>query len=141
MIDAAFWFAVLFGLVAALSGNRTAWPLLASAAFSYGLDMAGVSFDWIWWLLIDFAVIAAIILPLAARPSKADIAILALFLPAWGFYAAPDPWRFWGATSVVIAQLLLTFPAANAWRRIKQVNSDFNPWDHFNLRARHEDAT
>ncbi len=93
--------------IAALMGNRTAWPLLISTVVAYVMDRAEIDFNWPGWLALDLAVILCI-----ARRNMplADKFILALFIPAWFCYALPDPWKYWGSSAVVIVQLLLSIP-------------------------------
>lgn len=112
MVEAAFWLAVACAVTGVLAGNRTAVVLLASALLCVGLDQAEVAFNFLFWLLIDCVVILAII---RRGMSYADVAVIALFAPAWVFYLLPDPLRFYGSVVVVIAQLVLTFPAVRLW--------------------------
>lgn len=114
-MQAALFAALGCAIWSALTGNRTAWLLLASAALCLGLDAAEVEFHFVWWLLIDAAVALLIIRP---TMTKADCVILALFIPAWAFYLVPDPHRYTGAMLVAIAQLLLTFPMGKAINRL-----------------------
>jgi hypothetical protein len=108
MLAVVFWLAVACGCVSALTGNRTAWALLASVGLCFGFGYAEVPFNFVVWVLIDLAVALTIIRP---TMTKADCVILALFIPAWCFYLLPPDTRFWGSFVVVVAQLVLTFPA------------------------------
>lgn len=107
-MQAAFWIAVACGAISALTGNRTAWALLASVAMCIGLDHFAVPFNFVLWILIDLVVILFIIRP---TMTATDCVILALFVPAWVFYLLPPEPRFLGGFVVVVMQLLLTFPA------------------------------
>jgi hypothetical protein len=113
--EVLFWLAVACGVVSASTGNRTAWALLASVALCLGLDSAGVPFNFVLWLLIDLVVILVIIRP---TMTVADCVILALFIPAWVGYLLPDAQRFQIGFVVVVAQLLLTFPAETVRRAL-----------------------
>lgn len=115
MTEVLLWLAVACGVVSASTGNRTAWALLASLGLCVAFDHAGVPFSFPLWLLIDLAVILVIIRP---NTSVADCFILALFIPAWVGYLLPDAQRFQIGFVVVVAQLLLTFPAAKLWRAL-----------------------
>lgn len=126
------------GCVSAWEGNRTAWALLASLALCLGLSAAGAQFVPLVWVAIDLAVIGFIA---SSGLSAADCIIIALFIPAWAGYALPQDERFVVGTLAVSAQLLMTFPIVIVWKRVREFNRQFNPWDHFDLRARHEDAT
>lgn len=133
-MQALLWLAVACGIAGALTGNRTAWPLLASVGLCKALEWLHVSFDPALWLVIDFAVIAVIV----RRDMKpTDWIVLALFAPAWAAYFLPDPARYNLSLAAVSLQLLLTFPMAATWGRTRRINRTFDPWDHFNLRARH----
>lgn len=140
MLGAAYWLAVIGAFAGGLFGNRTAWPLLASAAAGFLLDYYGASFSLALWLLIDFLAMCGIVM-LAdhgnewPRLTGRDKAVLALFPLAWPFYFAPDPLRCDGSTVVVIVQLAICFPVRRAWRRTRAVNSRFDPWEHLNLRV------
>lgn len=141
MLGAAYWLAVTGALAGAVFGNRTAWPLLASAAASFMLDYYRVPFSLPLWLLIDFLAMCGIVM-LAEdgnewpRLTFRDKAVLALFPVAWAFYFVPDPLRCNGSTAAVIVQLAICFPVRRAWTRTRATNSRFNPWEHLNMRVR-----
>jgi hypothetical protein len=116
MVEAAFWLAVACAVVGAFAGNRTAVVLLASVLLCIGLDQAEVAFNFLFWVLIDCVVILAIV---RRGMTYADVAVIALFAPAWVFYLLPDPMRFYGSMAVVIGQLVLTFPAVRLWASLK----------------------
>lgn len=120
MIEAAFWLAVVCAVAGALTGNRTAWALLASVGLCFALEQAQVAFHLCLWVLIDLGIIAAIIRP---SMTNTDVLIVALFIPAWVFYLAPDPARFIGSSAVVVAQLALCFPAKRTWREVRRLTS------------------
>jgi hypothetical protein len=107
MLQVVFWLAVACGVISAATGNRTAWVLLASVGLCFAFGELRIPFNFIIWVLIDLAVILAIIRP---TMTKADCIILALFVPAWCFYLLPPDPRFWGSFVVVVAQLVFTFP-------------------------------
>jgi hypothetical protein len=107
MLAVVFWLAFACGVVSAITGNRTAWALLASVGLCFAFDYAQVPFNFVVWTLIDLAVVGAIIRP---KMTAADCVIIALFVPAWCFYLLPADTRFWGSFVVVVAQLVLTFP-------------------------------
>lgn len=116
MLHVVFWLAVACGCLSASTGNRTAWALLASVGLCLAFDHFGVPFHFILWLLIDLAVILAIIRP---AMTTADVVIVALFIPAWVAYLLPEGPRFELGFLVVVAQLLLTFPAVTVHRAIQ----------------------
>lgn len=107
MTQIVFWLALACGVVSAATGNRTAWALLASVGLCFGFEYFAIPFNFVVWMLIDLAVVAAIIRP---AMTAADCVILALFIPAWCFYLLPPDTRFVGSFVVVVAQLALTFP-------------------------------
>lgn len=119
MIDAVFLVAVLCGCIAATRGqprawlkdNRTAWALLASAAFTSILLLEGVQFHWLPWVLIDVAVIVAI-----WRTKGRDWPIIALFFPVWWLYQTRPDWTSDAVDLIVSAQLLLSVPGS-LWSR------------------------
>lgn len=116
-MQVAFWIAVACGVLGAVTGNRTAWILLASVGLCLALDRYQVPFNFVLWLLIDLVVILAILRP---DLTKADCVVLALFVPAWVFYLMPPDTRFTGSFAVVVAQLLLTFPAEAMRKGVKR---------------------
>lgn len=109
MLDAVFLGALVCGCVAALKGNRAAWALLASTAFTSGITTAGVPFHPVLWMMIDLAVVLAILHP---KMTLCDIGVIALFIPAWVIYATMPPWASEAVTLIVAAQFLMTFPVA-----------------------------
>jgi hypothetical protein len=111
MLEAAIWLAASFAVVAAASGDRAARALLASFALCVVLETAGVQFNFIFWLMIDIAVAMATI---HRAMTFRDVYLIALFIPAWGFYLTPDEARYVGVSLILIAQFLLTFPVSLA---------------------------
>lgn len=132
MTQALLWLAVAAAVSGALWGfrlrspwqsvkrNRAPLALLASLALCVlVLEPLGMPFDWVLWVGIDLAVIAALLRhPVSDTPTR-DIVILSLFVPAWVFYSMEPPVRFQGGLAVVITQLLLTFPAEDLQRWIR----------------------
>jgi hypothetical protein len=121
VIEAVFLIAIVAGGIAALAGNRAAIALLAGTAFTAGMTSAGVPFNMAWWMLVDLAVVSAIIL--GTHMGLREAAILALFFPLWGTYFVEGgvAWRVSALASA--AQLLLTFPfdrVAESGRRLLQ---------------------
>lgn len=100
--EVTLWLAAGIGLAAALAGNRTAWPLLASFAVATALCWNG-EFVPALWIGIDLAVIMAILL---LGNGWRDALILALFPVAWLFYFSSE-WSGFVAWAVVITQFLL----------------------------------
>lgn len=120
--------AVLMGCIGALYGNRFAWPLLASAAVSTALRLAQTPFMPLAWMAIDLAVILGMVViwwlniregmsPLKER----ELAIIALFLPAWALYFWQPQWWVTAVELIVAAQLIASFPHRRAWDRLKPV--------------------
>lgn len=144
VLDAILGVAVACGVAGALTGNRTAWALLASVAYCLAMDWLGVAFNPFLWLMVDLAVCLAILLPVIPkfarffpklRVSSADVAILALFGPAWiGYLMEPDV-RYQIGFAVVVTQLLVTFPSCAAWRLLTRASSDMAGKDDFDLMA------
>jgi hypothetical protein len=131
--EIAFWLAVACGVISASTGNRTACALLASVGLCMAFSYLHVPFHFILWLLIDLAVILVIIRP---TMTVADCIILALFIPAWVGYLLPEQPRFQLGFVVVVAQLLLTFPASTVHRAFLSI---WHPRgdDHFDKRIAH----
>lgn len=138
MLEAALYVAMAAAMCGALARNRVAWVLLASVAYCLYLDWAGVPFDKIRWLILDVNAMALI--AIVGSRTRANCAIFALFFVGWFAYAMGDPYRYVGTMLVTIAQLLLTFPAANAWGHIKRVQRHPHNWNEFDLRAAHGEA-
>ncbi len=141
----ALWVASAIAVmgVAARPRNRTPWALLAGVVLCKALDHYGVEFNFLFWWLIDVLVIS-IIVPIDAgfnirravrHMSRADMSIVLLFPVAWLVYLTPDPWRFYGSTAVVIAQLLLTFPFARFYVRAKENFKNRDDWTNLDLRV------
>lgn len=115
MIDALLVIAVLCGLVGAWQRKRASIALLASTALTSVFVWLEVPFDWRMWGAIDLAVILAIV---SERMTVADWVILLLFIPAWVAYGEPDAFAHDFTTALVSAQLILTFPAKDMFRRL-----------------------
>jgi hypothetical protein len=98
-------------------GNRTAAPLLASFAASTLLCWGGVQFNFLFWIMLDLVVVAFIV---HYRMTWADLVILALFIPAWLAYLAPEPWRFYGTFAAVVLQFAFTLPVARLWVALRR---------------------
>lgn len=112
MIDALLIIGVLCGCAGAWRGNRTSFALLASAALSSGLIWLGVPFVMPIWVLIDLAVLAAIM----ARPMKySDCPVAALFIAAWALYPSVDAGDA-GAAALVEAVVAVQFMLSAPWR-------------------------
>lgn len=143
MFDALLVLAVLLACLGAFRRederfvfNVPALALLASVATTSAFAWLGVPFDWRLWGAIDIAVIGAI---LASGMTATDWLILPLFIPAWISYGEPNAFAHDVTTAIVSIQLLLTFPAANVWKRIKQKRAEQpDKWNEFDLRAVHE---
>lgn len=148
MINGLLVFAVFFACMGAfkcapdgsIEFNTTALALLASTALTSELAWREVPFSLTLWLLIDIAVIAAIVAAAVwrRRLPRTDWAVLALFAPSWYFYAFPGPQGPQISTLAVSAQLLVTFPAASVWKRTKRAR-ERRPdiFNEFDLRAAH----
>lgn len=121
MTAALLILAVLCACFGAWKGKRSAIALLASTALTCLFVWAEVPFNIGLWLLIDVAVIATV----ASRPlGVAEVAILALFIPAWVLYAEPDAFANEATTLIVSAQLLLASPWRWAWRKVRRLPID-----------------
>ncbi len=139
--NAALWVAIAFAVCGLFAHpkNRTVWALLAGIAVSKTLDWRGFEFDRSAWMMLDLLVIAAIvpykwgdrIMTAWGRMSKVDMSIVLLFPLAWMVYLTPDPWRYYGSVSVVIAQLLLTFPWRRFYARFKRNMANRDEWTNF----------
>lgn len=109
-------------------GNRAAIALLASFLICGLLDWSGAQFNFVFWLMMDSAVVLAII---HRTMTYWDVAIIASFIPAWALYLAPDDVRYFGVSVVLVAQFLLTTP--DTVRRLKSARKA-NTNDHDTLR-------
>jgi hypothetical protein len=110
-----------------------------------------------WWAAGEDSIVlfvvcdAAVIAWFLTRKRRFDIAekLIAATIPlttalgvyAWlrGGHTATSWWANWW---LVAGQMTVSLPfVPEAMRRVKAVNRHFNPWEHFDLRARHGDAT
>lgn len=139
MLEYALCAAMAVACGSALMGNRNAWVLLPFVYLCLYLDDAGYGYDRADWMAMDLCAMA-IIFGINRKRDWQFWTILALFLAAWAFYLLPDPYRYSGSVSITILQLLLTFPVANAWKRIKLVRRQPDRWNEFDLRAAHGEA-
>jgi hypothetical protein len=120
---------------------------LASAAFCFVARWQGLPFNLWLWLSVDALVIGAIACPLipALRARdwarlltyRAEMVILALFVPSVAAYTMPDPPAHLVSTAAGTVQLLVTVPLAALRRRIKRTRGQ-NPdqWTEFDLLVR-----
>lgn len=138
MLDAVLALAVLCAGCAALRGSRTALALLAGTALEMGLSVVGVPFNPPGWMAIDAIVALSILIP---PRTTTDKLVVALFGPAWVFYYIPGDAGYAGSVIVTSAQLLLSVPWMKLGRRLRSIHLPENPFDHFDLRARHEGVT
>lgn len=116
MAEPFIWLAAACALFAAICGDRAAWALLASLLTATAIERAGVPFNAMAWAGIDVIVCGAIIQP---PMPKRNVAIVLLFLPAWGAYFMPETLRYWIPASVVIAQFVLTLGNPVLHRRLR----------------------
>jgi hypothetical protein len=107
ILQALLYAALGCAVLSAVVGNRTAWVLLASAAFCLALDQAHVPFHPVYWMMFD---LVAAVLIIRRDMSHADCVVLSLFIPAWVFYFMPNEQRYLGSALVAIVQLFLTAP-------------------------------
>lgn len=132
MAEAGLWLAACVGVFSLWRRNLTALPLLLSFGLASALCWQEVRFDPRLWMLIDIAVIIAIVKWCEIRLSEK--LIIALFAVAAVAYWLPEGPRYWISWAVVVLQFLLTAPWLQAWHRTRLVNRDFNPWSHLDLR-------
>lgn len=130
-LDIAFHAALLMAAFAAGFGGRAALALVLSNVFLSGIAIMVGLFAPILWLLVDLAVILAIVVPDIVRWQRltaCHLAICALFPVAWYFYFTTnhhDPREFVmmtrATTVVATAQLVLSLPwrLAFYWAREK----------------------
>lgn len=144
MLDAAFWLAAVLALVGALTGNRVAWPLLASFAFCQIARWRDWAFDENLWATVDLAALIGVGIILGwewigkgRKITASDTAIVLLFAPMLGSYGLDDPWRYLLSNGVNIAQLLLVFPAVHFWHCLRSARrrTRNDPWKDFDLRV------
>lgn len=130
---------MLCGCVAAVMGNRTALPLLASAALCAFLSWMQVPFNPWFWTAIDLMAIVAIVALRWVEMNRSDTAIVALFLPAWALYQVDNVMlQGWGTFTIVVAQFMLTVPFARIWSALrKRVSEGFrhNGFDRRDIAA------
>lgn len=117
MYEAGLLLAAGVGFLSLLLGSRTAIPLLASFGLSYFLCWLQVPFDPFLWMTIDMAVILCIV---HSRMTHADVAVLALFIPAWFAYWLPPETRNAIVWTVMVGQFLLVFPPHKACLTIQR---------------------
>jgi len=116
----------LAGLSAIATDRLTAWPLLASLLLCMWLRSQGIEFNPDLWTFVDASAILTILFFEIVRkdddPSLGyrEIAVIALFPVAWGFYYGTEGWiRAWGSWAVVVTQLLATVDWKEGWMRVK----------------------
>jgi len=146
---------VLCGLSLALNAVRLC--LLGSVRSAGLLICLGWGIQQTWWQATggdSFALFvvcdAAIIVWFLTRKRRFDIAekLIAASIPlttGLGVYAwlhgghTTESW--WAGWWLVAGQMLFGLPYVNELAlRVRAFNRQFNPWEHFNPRARHEDA-
>lgn len=124
------------GIVAAAAGiaarNMTAAALLATNAFTIGLDRLGVPFNFVLWIVVDLAAILCIMHPTMTRR---DVAVIALFGPAWVLYLVQGEWPTNATKAVVSAQMLLTFPVKRSLAYIRQLTDKIRERDDLKMVA------
>ena len=108
MIDGLTILAALIGMAGALYGSRPAYPLLISLGVYNALPTLGFYFDPLFWFGVDAVVIVAV--ALIDRVDARTVAIVTLFLPAWGFYFTEPEVRYVGTLAVVVLQMVMTLP-------------------------------
>jgi len=109
LLEVAFWASVACAVAGSYYGDRAGTALMCSALFAGAITTLGADFALWAWAGID--IVTALVIIRKGMPRR-DILIVAMFLPGWAFYLLPDPWRFWGSSVVVIAQMMLVFPVA-----------------------------
>lgn len=139
MLETALYVAMAAALCGAVTGNRVSIVLLSSVAYCLYLDWTGAPFDGMRWLVLDVS--AMTLVAMLGGWTHANCVIFGLFFVGWGAYLLPDPYRYFGSMLVTITQLLLTFPAANAWERLSRGRAKHpDHWTEFDLRAAHGEA-
>jgi len=128
LLEVAFWASVACAVAGSYYGDRAGTALMCSALFAGAITALGADFALWAWAGIDIVTALAII---RKGMPRRDILIVAMFLPGWAFYLLPDPWRFWGSSVVVIAQMMLVFPVAQVRGRFKAARPPNNLWDDF----------
>lgn len=144
MIDALYWSAALLALAGVRKDNRTALPLLASAAFCAVARWQDIPFNRPLWIAVDVAVIAAIAWPLVpfirtrawrwVLAFRKELAILAMFVPMFAAYAMPQGLAHLVSTAAGTVQFLLTVPYADFFERWKDNLRRRHSWSRFDLR-------
>jgi hypothetical protein len=143
---------VLYGLAAIMAAlgvrkrNLTALPLLASFAFCKVVTWQAVPFNLWLWLAVDALVVAGIVWPLVpiirARAwawllaFRAELVILALFVPGFSAYAMAEGPAHILSTVVATVQLLVTFPYRRFAARLRHTLHRHEDWTHLDLRVR-----
>ena len=85
-------------------------------------------------MAIDLAVILFILTP---PVSVTDTLIVALFVPAWGFYFVDGDAGYAGSVIVTSAQMLLTVPLLRLWNASGRCQCMRDLWHDFDLRVGH----
>lgn len=132
MLQVAIYVALVVAGCSALLGSRTAWVLVPLVGACLLSSVYGIAFQQEVWFGMD---VAAIVLIVGLQKlDRQSWAILLLFPCAWPLYLAPDPYRYFGSATITILQLLLTFPAGEAWQVLCRLGARWKA----NFRHRHE---
>lgn len=143
MLDSLYWLAAVLGLAGALTGNRVAWPLLASFGFYQVACWQQWPFDRDVWAMVDCVVLIgiAIVLFNEARkdrlwtPSGSDLAVVFLFVPLMTSYALEQAAGHILSMVASIAQLLVVVRYGWLFRRWKANFRNRREWTDLDLRV------
>jgi riboflavin transporter FmnP len=137
VVDVILLVAVVIGLGSSVwpkfgPRSRTPLALLGGLAVSSLLTLAGVPFNPVAWLTIDFTIIAVI---LTVKTTWLEKAIIALFLPSWYGYMI-DTQLGSDISSVATAiQLVLTTPFRALHGRAKRASAHSVSESAFDLKV------
>lgn len=98
-------------LTGALTRNLTATVLLGSFVFSTALCRLDVPFNFVLWITID---LVAILIVMRPHMTGRDVAVIAMFGPAWVLYLTQPSWWGHAVNLIVASQMFLTFPLRRA---------------------------
>lgn len=128
------YFAIVCGVVGAITGNRTSWALLASVGLCLLSDQYGWYRPPLVLALIDVVVMSFILSTPQLKIS--DIFVVVLFFPALAAYTQPAATRDPVLYVVVVLQLMLTFPLRQFWYGLKASAHDLHNKGDFDLRVK-----
>jgi hypothetical protein len=132
----------LCAMLGAMHKRRASYVLLVSAAIGLFLRWTGMDFSLWLWAGVDFAAIAAICWPTAARPKpwRRDWIVLAYYVPLFATYFVPSQAGSDMSAVLVALQMMMTLPVKQLAERWRHTAVNHHTWSDFDLRVSHEEA-